>query len=96
MVIVKFCAGGRAIAAAGLHRDRAAAPCVSRSMAAAVVTTPVLTSIWNSPSGIAGQAVGDRIVGRIQIKGVGRQADGGSHGHILVDGIGGRIAIGRR
>ena len=48
------------------------------------------------PVGVAGQAVGDRIVGRIQVKGIGRQADGGSDDHIFIDGIGGGIAVGGR
>ena len=46
------------------------------------------------PVGIAGQAVGDRVVGGVQIEGIGRQADRGSHDHIFIDGIGGRIAVG--
>ena len=42
------------------------APCVSRSIAAGMVTTPVLASIVNRPSGVAGQAVGDRVVRRVE------------------------------
>ena len=45
--------GNRAVAAGRLDRDRYVfAPCVSRSIAAAVVTTPVLASIENRPSGL--------------------------------------------
>ena len=48
------------------------------------------------PVGVTGQAVGDRVIGGVQVKGVGGQADRGAHDHILVDCIGGRIAVGRR
>ena len=47
------------------------------------------------PVRVAGQAVGDRVIGRIQVEGIGRQADRGADDHILVDGIGRRIAVGR-
>ncbi len=40
------------IAGLGLDGDRAIWPCVSRSIATAVVTTPVLGSIWKRLSGL--------------------------------------------
>ena len=45
--------------------------------------------------GVAGQAVGDRVVGGIQVEGIGGHADGRANDHILVDFIGRAIGIGR-
>ena len=42
------------------------------------------------PARIAGQAVGDRVIGGIEVEGVGRQADRGADDHILIDFIDGR------
>ena len=48
------------------------------------------------PAGVTGQAVGDRVIGCVQVEGIGRQADGGSHDHVFVDSVGGDIAVGGR
>ena len=60
----------------------------SRSMAAAVVTTPVLASIVKQAVRVAGQTVSDRVVGRIQVEGIGGDADGGADDGVLRDFIG--------
>ncbi len=49
---VERLAGDRSVAAGRFDRDRTGRSVVSRSIAAAVVTTPVLASIVNSPSGL--------------------------------------------
>ena len=87
--------GDRTVAAGRLDRDRA-----SRAVRFAIdrrggghhagVGVDLEQSV-----GVAGQAVGDRVVGRIQIEGIGRHADGGADDHILVDFIGRAIDIGR-
>ena len=68
---------------------------VSASRAAATVTTPVLASMAKEAAGIIVEAVADRVAA-IGIGRIGRDADGGTHDGIFVDGIGGRIRIAHR
>ncbi len=45
--------------------------------------------------GIAGQTVGDRVIGRIQIKSVRRDADRGADNHVFNHFVGRSVHIGR-
>ena len=63
-------------------------------MAAAVVTSPVLASIWNKSVRIAGQAVGNGVVGRVQVERVGGHTHRSANADVLRDFVGSCIAIG--
>ncbi len=68
------------------------APKVSRLMAAAVMTTPVLHRSKIATI-IVDEAVGDGIVGGIGIASAGGDADQCPNSHVLVHGIGSKIGI---
>ena len=95
IVMLNDLAGDRTVAAGRLDRDRAS--CAVRftiDRRGGSDHTGVGID-REQPVGVAGQAVGDRVVGRVQIEGIGRDPDGGADDHVFGHFVGRGIGIGR-